>query len=46
MTLDLLQEVRMLNNQECRQLLMALGQKQSDEKFSCFNSSLNMHTRF
>lgn len=39
MTLDLLQEVRMLNNQECRQLLMALIQKQSDEKFSCFNSS-------
>lgn len=39
MTLDLLQEVRMLNNQECRQPLMALVQKQSDEKFSCFNSS-------
>lgn len=33
MTLGLLQEVRMLNNQECRQPLMALGQKQSDEKF-------------
>lgn len=32
MTLDRLQEVRMLNNQECRQLLMALGQKRSQTR--------------